>query len=241
MPGKVEKRQVSYPLVQINATAAGASPSQGDRLAETNGYSPSGNLISKDAVSNYLYNSAHPHAVTRVTTPSGNRSFGYDGNGNLTSITGAGGDHTLTWYSDNQPRKITDAATGELSEFWYDAGRNRWKQVSQSSAGSEIRYYVAGELYEKLFAGGGFTHRYADVGNNPLSATDPSGYLTRPGRGRFRGNAFRIGRPGRCTTKEQRRFRGNVPSARNRICGLDCADREQVGEPWNLAESATVE
>jgi YD repeat-containing protein len=125
---------------------------------ETNGYSLTGNLTGKGAVTNYLYNSPHPHAVTRVTTPSGNRSFGYDGNGNLTSITGAGGNHTLTWYSDNQPRKITDAATGELSEFWYDAERSRWKQVSQSSAGSEIRYYVEGGLYEKLFAGGGFTH-----------------------------------------------------------------------------------
>jgi len=93
-----------------------------------------------------------------VTTPSGTRSFGYDANGNLTTIAGAGGNHTLTWYSDSKPKKITDAATGELSEFWYDAERNRWKQVSQSSAGSQIRYYVEGGLYELLPTGG--TYHY---------------------------------------------------------------------------------
>lgn len=40
------------------------------QLAETNGYSLSGNLTGKGAVTNYLYESPHPHAVTQVTTPS---------------------------------------------------------------------------------------------------------------------------------------------------------------------------
>jgi YD repeat-containing protein len=63
----------------------------------------------------YSYSAAHPHAVTTA----GPFGFGYDANGNMTSV---GGQFT-TWDAENRPTSIQRVSGSET--YAYDADGER--------------------------------------------------------------------------------------------------------------------
>jgi len=113
-------------------------------------YFANGNIQTKSDVGTYSYptqgtGSVRPHAVTAA----GSRSYAYDSNGNMTSR----GTDALTWYSYNKPNRLNEGSN--YSQFYYDANRDRYKQVAYTAAGgtlpsgTETTIYVGG-LYERV-------------------------------------------------------------------------------------------
>lgn len=85
-----------------------------------------GNIQSRSDVGTYTYapsgvNSVRPHAVSGVTgTVNGfvNPSYGYDANGNLSSITASsGGSRTTTWTSYNMVDSVTQTVAGNSNKI----------------------------------------------------------------------------------------------------------------------------
>lgn len=114
------------------------------------GYDALGNITTKSDVGTYTYaasgtNSARPHAVTAA----GSAAYGYDANGNMNARNGS----TITWYSYNLPNRIDKGSN--YSQFFYGAGRSRYKQVAVTAAGgplpagTESTVYIGG-LFEKV-------------------------------------------------------------------------------------------
>ncbi len=89
---------------------------------------------------------AQPHAVRNA----GGVAYCYDMNGNMIS---RGGQATI-WYSYNLPNQI-NKTVATYAQFWYGAGRNRYKQVSVTAsgqsmpAGTETTIYVGG-LFQRV-------------------------------------------------------------------------------------------
>jgi len=113
-------------------------------------YAANGNIQTKSDVGTYSYptqgtGSVRPHAVTAA----GSSSFAYDSNGNMTSR----GANAITWYSYNKPNRIDKGSN--YSQFYYDANRDRYKQVAYTAtggllpSGTETTLYVGG-LYERV-------------------------------------------------------------------------------------------
>jgi RHS repeat-associated protein len=121
----------------------------------TVGYSAGGNIGSKSDVGSYDYTTqqagcsytglpAQPHAVRNA----GGTVFCYDTNGNMTSRGGS----WISWYSYNQPNKITSGS--KWSQFAYDVNHQRWKQITVDGTGTTTTLYIAG-IMEKLSRPGG--------------------------------------------------------------------------------------
>ena len=134
-------------------------------------YDATGNISSKSDVGSYLYpasgsGSVRPHAVSSA----GGQSYAYDANGNMTS--GAG--KTMTWFSYNLPNLITKGTSS--SQFFYGAGRGRYKQIAIAGAGgslpagTETTRYVGG-LFEKVTKPSGVVEykHYISAGGDPVA------------------------------------------------------------------------
>jgi RHS repeat-associated protein len=134
-------------------------------------YDATGNITSKSDVGTYLYptsgvGSIRPHAVSSA----GGQSYSYDGNGNMTG--GAG--KTMTWFSYNLPNLITKGTSS--SQFFYGAGRGRYKQIAIAGAGgslpagTETTLYVGG-LFEKVTKPSGVVEykHYISAGGDPVA------------------------------------------------------------------------
>lgn len=97
-------------------------------------------------------NSVRPHAVTTA----GSNTYGYDANGNMNQRNGS----AISWYSYNLPNRIDKGSS--YSQFFYDAGRSRYKQIAVTAAGgplparTETTVYVDG-LFEKVTKPSGVT------------------------------------------------------------------------------------
>jgi len=125
-------------------------------------YDQIGNMLSKTGVGTYSYpatGSAHPHAVTSVTSPSSTITYTYDLNGNMT---GRGGLLT-TWDADNRPLTINTTSGSE--SYAYDADGERVKVV----AGSTTTVYLGG-LWEETTSGA--TKAYYMFGGQTVAVRD---------------------------------------------------------------------
>ncbi len=75
------------------------------------------------------------------------RSYCYDANGNLTTITGANAGYTtVSWWAANLARRMSKGSTS--AEFWYGPDRARVLQVATRATESERTVYL-GSLYER--------------------------------------------------------------------------------------------
>jgi RHS repeat-associated protein len=108
-----------------------------------------GNILSKTGMSSYTYEPTYKRALQTA----GGSSYSYDSNGNVTS----GGGATINWQSYNLPSLISKG--GLSSQFFYDANRQRWKQVATFADGTQTTIYVAG-LMEKIRGPAGTGYRY---------------------------------------------------------------------------------
>jgi YD repeat-containing protein len=140
--------------------------------AETVQYSPVGNLLSKGSFTNYQYTHAgRPHQVSAVTTPGGTRGYSYDGNGNLTQVTGPRA-RTVTWWSFNKPRRMEQDANNH-AEYWYGPGGDRAMfRQSARIAGQTVLTLYGSALYERRHAGAATEHTHHVQANGRTVATD---------------------------------------------------------------------
>ena len=107
-----------------NATTSAASSTS---YAHSYTYNSIGNLTTKSDVGSYTYagtNYANPHAATTINGV----TYGYDNNGNLTSV----GSNTYTW---NYRDRLTTVATGTATvTYGYDHDNQRvWQRTSTSA------------------------------------------------------------------------------------------------------------
>ena len=85
--------------------------------------------------------------MRQVTAGGSLRSYCYDANGNLTTISGANAGYTtVSWWAANLARRMSKGSTS--AEFWYGPDRARVLQVATRSTESERTVYL-GSLYER--------------------------------------------------------------------------------------------
>ena len=112
-------------------------------------YDAAGDITSKSDVGSYTYpapTGAHPHGATAA----GSNSYTYDANGNVATKNGL----TQTWTSYNVPSTLQGAPSGSTrtSQISYGADRDRFKEVSSYSNGTETTEFV-GTVLEKMTTG----------------------------------------------------------------------------------------
>jgi RHS repeat-associated protein len=122
-------------------------------------YATNGNLLSKPGLSNVIYGGPRPHAVTSATVKGVARSYAYDAAGYVT----ADGKRTYNWTSFGQLSSLDYLSAPALqtfsgvtvyqasrvqSDFSFDAGGNRAKQLKQRIAANDSR-----QLEETLYLG----------------------------------------------------------------------------------------
>jgi RHS repeat-associated protein len=113
-------------------------------------YDDFGNLKTKGtSYTGYAYGVARPHAVSGVTAGGVARGYTYNGNGNLTAVTGSNTKYdSVTWWASNLAKRVSKGAT--YTEFTYGPDRARYKQyVFRNGTNTETTHYVGG-LYEKV-------------------------------------------------------------------------------------------
>ena len=85
--------------------------------------------------------------MRQVTAGGSLRSYCYDANGNLTTISGTNAGYTaVSWWAANLARRMSKGSTS--AEFWYGPDRARVLQVATRAAESERTVYL-GSLYER--------------------------------------------------------------------------------------------
>ncbi len=122
-------------------------------------YATNGNLLSKPGLSNVVYGGPRPHAVTSANVKGVTRAYTYDAAGYVT----ADGKRTYTWASFGQLSSLDYLSAPALqtfsgvtvyqasrvqSDFSFDAGGNRAKQLKQRIAANDSRM-----LEETLYLG----------------------------------------------------------------------------------------
>jgi RHS repeat-associated protein len=126
-----------------------------------------GNVLTKSDVSGstWAYHATKKHAVITA----GTNSYGYDLNGNQTTRNG----ETVSWTSYNYPSHVPNGT--KYHDYYYDANRQRWKQVYFNGTASETTIFVGGIL-EKHTANGITEYRHAiNAGDQPVALyTRPS-------------------------------------------------------------------
>jgi RHS repeat-associated protein len=120
------------------------------QAAQSFTFDDTGNITTKTGVGSYVYpaqgpSAVRPHAIQSIPGV-GTGNFGYDTNGNLTSIPGV---MTGTWTSYDMPQSITKNGTGgtNASTFTYGPEHQRTKQVR--SDGLTVVYAGAQEVETK--------------------------------------------------------------------------------------------
>jgi len=121
-------------------------------------YDAMGNVDSKSDVGSYTYHATKKH---QVASTSNGWSFGYDGNGNMTSGRG----RTISWTSYNYPICVTSGTdctgtTSDYSKFSYAPNRQYWKQQSNFTSGGSATTIYIGNLLEKVSTSTGDDYRH---------------------------------------------------------------------------------
>ncbi|MFU8853055.1 RHS repeat-associated core domain-containing protein [Micromonospora sp. SL1-18] len=94
----------------------------GNRLTETNHDTTTG--AETTSTSTYpVPGSAHPHALSTVTTGGQTDSYGYDASGNTTQRKVAGSTQTLTWDAEGELTNVTEGT--KSTDYLYDADGDR--------------------------------------------------------------------------------------------------------------------
>ncbi len=123
-----------------------------DRLTSYAGqsasYDAAGNLQARAGTS-YSYQTGS-HRMTSA----GSTGYGYDANGNVTSITG-GTTRTITPTAFNLPSTIVQGTTSLA--YVYDGGHKRIKETSTTAAGTTTTWYLGS--YEEITRTDGVTER----------------------------------------------------------------------------------
>lgn len=115
-------------------------------------YDALGNITRRSDVANnatWTYDPTHKHQVLTA----GTAAYSYDGNGNVTSRNGS----SILWTSYNYPSQIN--GPGETVSLFYDANRQRYKQVYAGNGFNETTLYLGG-LLQKVSANGVDDYRY---------------------------------------------------------------------------------
>jgi RHS repeat-associated protein len=101
-------------------------------------YDSLGNISFKTGVGTYHYdNSAHAHAVSRISNGNLTGSYGYDNNGNMTS---GGGRSDVRYNTMDKPTYIATAKKTVVYE--YGMGGNRFKRIDTESGVTKTTLYV---------------------------------------------------------------------------------------------------
>jgi RHS repeat-associated protein len=121
-------------------------------------YDAMGNITNKSDVGSYIYHATKKHQV--VSTSNG-WSFGYDGNGNMTSGRG----RNISWTSYNYPLCVTSGTdctgtTADYAQFSYTPNRQYWKQQSNFTTGGAATTIYVGGLLEKVTTSTGTDYRH---------------------------------------------------------------------------------
>ena len=116
-------------------------------------YDAAGNISSRGPTG-YTY-----AAGTHRMTGHGATGYGYDANGNVTSITG-GTLRTVAPTAFNLPSSITQGST--TLSYVYDGAHRRIKETASTPAGTTTTYYLGG--YEELTRTDGVTERRHWIG-----------------------------------------------------------------------------
>ena len=125
------------------------------------GYDGIGNITSKTGIGSYNYTSSqagcsyYAHAQPHAVRNAGGGSYCYDANGNMTSRAGG---TTITWYSDNSVKKITQGSMS--SEFWYSPTGARFKQSAVYPTGNETTVYIGGLVEKATLPSGATAYRH---------------------------------------------------------------------------------
>lgn len=95
----------------------------------------------------YTYDTTHKHAVASVGTGGSQTTYGYDGNGNMSTRNG----YSISWSTANLPTTVNGAG-GVSAAFAYGPDRQRKQQTAtyanaEGDNGTETTTYVAG-LFE---------------------------------------------------------------------------------------------
>jgi RHS repeat-associated protein len=119
--------------------------------------------------------SAHPHAVTSSTTTgasTSNASYGYDADGNLTTVSGSAGSQSLTWSDNGQLAQIavtpSGGGTAQDTGFVYDTGGN---ELIRTDPGSVTLYLSDEELVLNTSTGTVTGTRYYTIGGQQIAAS----------------------------------------------------------------------
>lgn len=124
------------------------------------GYDLMGNITSKsDVPGTWTYHATKKHAVAAA----GTNMFLYDANGNQIKRN----NDDIEYTSYNYPKHVENGI--QYHDYFYDAGRQRWKQTYNDGTSTETTIFVGGIL-EKRSEGSYTEYRhYISVGNETIA------------------------------------------------------------------------
>jgi RHS repeat-associated protein len=148
----------------------------GNRTAE-NTFDPSGALHRTHTrvynTLNELYQDVNSANTAAVTT-----TYGYDGNGNQTSIAAPLSRNTTETYDAlNRLKQITDPANG-ITKFAYDANDNLISVTDPRTLATSYTYNAFGDLLSQTSPDTGSTTNTYDSGGNLVTSTDARGVVS---------------------------------------------------------------
>ena len=148
----------------------------GNRTAE-NVYDPSNALHrTHSRVFNslsQLYQDVNAAGTAAVTT-----TFGFDNNGNQTSVAAPLSRNTANAYDElNRLKQITDPASG-ITQFGYDANDNLTSVIDPKTLTTSYTYTGFGDLQTQVSPDTGTTTNTHDSGGNLATATDARGAVS---------------------------------------------------------------
>ncbi|MDT3334963.1 RHS repeat-associated core domain-containing protein [Shewanella sp. SP1S1-7] len=107
-------------------------------------YDELGNILFKTGVGNYHYETARPHAVSRISNGELAGSFSYDANGNMMQ---GGGRSRVDYNTSDMPTLIE--AGSQRTEFKYGFGGTRFKRTDIDGNTRKETLYVGNVEYTK--------------------------------------------------------------------------------------------
>jgi RHS repeat-associated protein len=107
-------------------------------------YDELGNILFKTGVGSYHYESARPHAVSRISDGDLAGSFSYDANGNMLQ---GGGRSRIDYNTVDKPTLIE--AGSQRTEFAYGFGGVRFKRIDSDGSSRKETLYVGNVEFTK--------------------------------------------------------------------------------------------